>query len=94
MALAYPNHAGRRRDRDEILSYVNLCFILGRGLGIKVTCLMYSIMLFRMFRQHGIDATIHFGAKKDESDHMIGHCWVVVDGAEMPQDWQIILSRS
>jgi len=77
----------KNADRDKINRYVNLYLFILKRLGIRNTCLTYSILLCHMLRQFGINAKINFGAKKTDFKsrsglNMIGHCWVSVDGIE------------
>lgn len=91
--LANPQQRKRARDKDKIMRYVGLCFFIGAHLGARNTCLIHSVVLCRMLKQHGLNATLTFGARKEDCG-MIGHCWVTLDEAELPGDWQVILTCS
>ena len=88
--LADPERRGKIEDEDKITRYVDLCSYVRNRLGLRNTCLLYSILLSRMLREHGLNARINFGARKSEQGRMIGHCWVTVDEGEVPPDWQVI----
>ena len=90
--LANPSQKKRTRDKDRIMRCVGLCFRIGARLGARNTCLIHSVVLCRMLKQHGMNATLTLGVKKENGDRMIGHCWVTLDGAELPGDWHVILS--
>jgi hypothetical protein len=76
------------QDREKIIRYVNLCMFLRKQIGIRDTCLTYSLLLCHMLRRKGIDARVNFGAKKDDQ-RIIGHCWTN-QGLEKVVDYQTI----
>jgi hypothetical protein len=87
----------KKYGRNEINSYVNLCVFIRRKLGIRDTCLTYSILLCHMLRWAGVEAKINFGAKKREEKinpedlNLIGHAWVTVDDEELHLPYKKIL---
>ncbi|MFC1529315.1 lasso peptide biosynthesis B2 protein [Gemmatimonadota bacterium] len=90
--LADPRHRRQIEEREKITRYVNLCSFVRNKMGLRNSCLIHSIHLSRMLREHGLDARVHFGARRSEQGSMIGHCWVTVDEEEVPPDWQVIFS--
>jgi hypothetical protein len=88
-------HVLSHTNKDKIYDYVNLYFLIRRKLGIRDTCLTYSVFLCHMLIQAGVDAKINFGAKKAGSksgtgSNMIGHCWVTVGEQEVITDYQLL----
>lgn len=87
----------KKNDWNEISRYVNLCVCIRRKLGIRDTCLTYSILLCYMLRRAGFEAKINFGAKKREEKknpedlNLIGHAWVTVDEEELQVPYEQIL---
>jgi hypothetical protein len=82
-------------NKDKIYAYVNLYFLIRRKLGIRDTCLTYSVFLCQMLVQSGVNAKINFGAKKTgfesgAGSNMIGHCWVTVGEQEVVTDYQLL----
>jgi len=68
-------------------SNVRLCINIRRLFRCKDTCLIRSILLCRILREHGIDGKINFGTQKKENSAQPGwstegHCWVTVDAQE------------
>jgi hypothetical protein len=90
--LTNPKSKKRSRDIERIRNCVGLCFMLGMKIGLKNTCLIHSVVLCRMLNQHGFNASVVFAAKKNESNMMIGHCWVTVNNVEIPDDWHVIFN--
>jgi hypothetical protein len=85
-------------NKDKIYDYVNLYFFIRRKLGIRDTCLTYSVFLCHMLIQAGVDAKINFGAKKagfksGAGSNMIGHCWVTVGEQEVITDYQLLFKH-
>ena len=87
----------KKYNRNEISRYVDLCVFIRRKLGIRDTCLTYSILLCYMLRGAGFEAKINFGAKKREEKknpedlNLIGHAWVAVAGEELQVPYEQIL---
>ena len=84
-----------QNNKDKIYDYVNLYFFIRRKLGIRDTCLSYSVFLCHMLIQAGVNAKINFGAKKvgfksGTGSNMIGHCWVTVGEQEVPTSYQLL----
>lgn len=84
-----------QNHKDKIYNYVNLYFSIRRKLGIRDTCLTYSVFLCHMLVQSGVNAKINFGAKKvgfnsGTGSNMIGHCWVTVGEQEVITDYQLL----
>jgi hypothetical protein len=82
-------------NKDKIYAYVNLYFLFRRKLGIRDTCLTYSVLLCHVLIQAGANARINFGAKKvgfksGTGSNMIGHCWVTVGEQEVITDYQLL----
>jgi hypothetical protein len=82
-------------NKDKIYAYVNLYFLIRRKLGIRDTCLTYSVFLCHMLIQGGVNAKINFGAKKTgfesgAGSNMIGHCWVTVGEQQVITDYQLL----
>lgn len=74
----------KNADENRIIKYVGFCVFIRKKLGIRDTCLTYSILLCNILRRAGIDAKVNFGAKKREENgnpedlNLIGHCWVTI----------------
>lgn len=88
-------HLLSQTSKDKIYHYVNLYFFIRRKLGIRDTCLTYSVFLCHMLIQAGVNAKINFGAKKagfksGAGSNMIGHCWVTVGEQEVITDYQLL----
>jgi hypothetical protein len=88
-------HVLSQTDIDKIYAYVNLYFIIRRKLGIRDTCLTYSVFLCHVLVQVGVNAKINFGAKmvgfkSETGSNMIGHCWVTVGEQEVITDYQLL----
>jgi hypothetical protein len=53
--------------------------LLDRGLfGIRPTCLLRSLILYRFLRESGVPARVHFGVAF-EGGALTGHAWLVLD---------------
>ena len=65
----------KNADTDKIYKYVCFCLFILRKLGFRYTCFTHSILLCRMLRQAGIEASVNFGARKAGRE-LEGHCWV------------------
>jgi hypothetical protein len=94
-ALPCRRASAKAQGREKIIRYVNLCTYLRRKLGIKDTCLSYSLLLCQVLRREGIEARINFGAQKKtrhESEKLpfIGHCWVSVNDEELKAPYALI----
>ena len=92
--LANPELKGygfKNNDREKLTRYVSLCVYIQSILGIKYTCLTYSILLCRILRQHGFDVNINFGVKKEDGN-MLGHCWVTGENDRIPTDYEVVLN--
>ena len=87
----------KKYSRNEVNRYVSLFFSIRRKLGIRDTCLTYSILLCHMLRLAGVEAKINFGAKKREEKtnpenlRLIGHAWVTIDDEELHVPYELIL---
>lgn len=84
-----------QNNKDKIYDYVNLYFFIRRKLGLRDTCLTYSVFLCHMLVQAGVNAKINFGAKKagfqsGTGSNMIGHCWVTVGEQEVSTNYQLL----
>ena len=84
-----------RNDEEKIIRYVRLYLRLRKKLGVKDTCLTYSILLCNTLRKFGLDAKISFAAKKEtslpaEDFPLSGHCWVSINEKNTPSEWQPI----
>jgi hypothetical protein len=49
----------------------------------KALCLQQALAAHAMLRRRGIEAPIHFGAGRDESDRFEAHAWLKVAGVEV-----------
>jgi hypothetical protein len=88
-------HAPSQTNKDKIYDYVNLYFLIRRKLGIRDTCLTYSVFLCHMLIQAGVNAKVNLGAKKagfksGAGSNMVGHCWVTVGEQEVITDYQLL----
>ncbi|HEC69849.1 MAG TPA: lasso peptide biosynthesis B2 protein [Candidatus Omnitrophica bacterium] len=82
-------------DTKKIINYVHLFLHLRKKIGLKNTCLTYSILLCRVLRESGINARINFASKKEEDllnkeFPFSGHCWVSVSEKNVSSDWEVI----
>lgn len=74
-------------SKIKIEKYVNLFIFIQSKLGIRYTCLTYSILLCYILRKSGYDAKINFGANNKE----YGHCWVTIGDEEVKMPFGLIL---
>ena len=84
-------------DIGKITKYVNFYTFIRRKLGFKECCLTYSLLLYHMLKQAGIEAKINFGAKKTDYKsitglNMIGHCWVSIGDEKKETNEQLIFN--
>ena len=89
ISLANPKQNHYNHSKEKMIKYVNFCSFLRRKIGLRNTCLTYSILLCRMLRSSGINARVNFASKKEEN-RMLGHCWVIVEGEKISSDFQPI----
>ena len=81
--------SGQSKDKDEIIRYVNLCFLIRKKLGYRDACLKTSLILCAFLRRYGINAQVCFAAKKD-NNKMQGHCWVEIGNQNAGDGWKMI----
>jgi hypothetical protein len=81
-------------NMEKIINYVHFFLRLRKKLGLKDTCLTYSLLLCRILRKSGIDAKINFASKRDtllkEGFPFSGHCWVTLNEKDTSGEWEII----
>ena len=82
-------------DTKKIVNYVHFFLHLRKKIGLKNTCLTYSILLCRLLRESGINARINFASKKEEGllnkeFPFSGHCWVSMSEKDTPGEWEVI----
>jgi hypothetical protein len=72
--------------------------VLDRSLfGIRATCLLRSLVLYRVLRESGIAVRIHLGVARDGSS-LSGHAWLTRDGhswlepADPASHFRVVLS--
>ncbi len=92
LSLANPPKKRNTKEKERIVNTVKLCLDLRRRMGFKDTCLMSSLLLCNLLRQHGINARVNFSAKKDQED-MAGHCWVSVGEEKIESDYSLIFKH-
>ena len=92
-----PINKTKNADRNKISKYVNFYLYLRSKLGIRQSCLTYSLLFCHMLRRAGINAKINFGARKNRKGDssgdlpLVGHCWVTVGNEEITLPYQRIL---
>ena len=94
--LADPkNPIKKTYEIEKITRHVKLWHNLLKNLGIRVTCLTYSLILCRTLRAFGHDVKLNFAAKSreiqaEEKLPLAGHCWVSTEEKETTASWQVI----
>lgn len=70
--------SSRALPPDRVLHLVDL--LLDRSLfGIRATCLLRSLVLYRFLRETGLDVRLHLGVASDHGS-LSGHAWLTQDG--------------
>ena len=63
----------QQEDVQRAIRYTNL--VLGCHPLVPNTCMMRSLVLYRILRELGLSVTIHFGVRKADQG-LGGHCWL------------------
>jgi hypothetical protein len=80
MRILTPAHSRRRTgatDLDRIVRLTDL--VLGRVPLTRQTCLVRSLVLYRLLRTDGVAVRIHFGVQKADG-RLAGHSWLTHQG--------------
>lgn len=70
-------HSSQAPDVDRIVYLTDL--VLGHLPLVRSTCLIRSLVLYRLLRTEGMEVQIHFGVRKAGST-LAGHCWLTHQG--------------
>jgi hypothetical protein len=77
--LADPGRAWSRRDVPGFSRAVNRSLLGPSG---PIRCLPRALVLYRLLREHGVEAELVIGVQPDSTSHE-AHAWVEVDGKDV-----------
>ena len=79
-----PSPTHRPVDVERLVA----CFDAARAVGYPIVrpgCLVRGVTLYWLLSRHGLPVELRFGLDR-QSDHAVGHAWLVLDGTPFLED--------
>jgi hypothetical protein len=74
-----PRRVSERPLPPERVLHLTGLLLDRRLFGIRATCLLRSMVLYRFLRESGVAVRLHLGVRSD-GDALTGHAWLTLDG--------------
>ena len=91
-AIAFGSVGVKRRRQAEPANYVWAIEVAARRLNWRTMCIQKGLAVQRLLRKDGVDAVLHYGARRHpESGKLQAHVWVtvadevIIGGSEAPE---------
>jgi hypothetical protein len=81
-------------SRPNLAHHINtllMQILANRRLGTNSpTCLLRSLILYRVLRRYDYDASINFGVKREDDHTIKGHSWIILDDEVFLEDEHLV----
>jgi hypothetical protein len=79
MVSRSPSSTDRKPERERRIARIGRLLYRSRTVSVRYNCLERSLVLYRFLGRAGADPELVVGVRKDETDAVRGHVWVLLD---------------